>query len=198
MTPAQRAHFQSQLEALIFSGDPDLIRQGCELVVSLRDAALLSRLGAGCAITPDGRLLFGNPLFGRVLPRYRSLVALQFALSLAGLHSKPVPCLRLPFDRLGDAGAELIASSSALRSLERLDLRGNQIRNPGATALARSTSLPRLRSLDLSDNHIEKDGALALATAASFTAYLQAPVAPVQASRVQFSRVSGVGYACTT
>lgn len=165
MTPAQRDHLQAQLEALVFSRDPDLTRQGCELLVSLQDPVLLRRIGEGCDLTDDGRLQIGRALFGRVLPEFRALIGLQLAVALAGPRGAPLTCLRLPFDGIRDDGATFIATATALAGLEHLDLRGNRIRDPGAIALANSPALRRLRTLDLSDNHIEQKGALAIAAA---------------------------------
>ena len=68
--------------------------------------------------------------------------------------------------RLGDEGARLLASSTALGRLAELDLGANWIGSEGARALAAS-SLARLERLKLDQNEIGDEGARALVTSAA-------------------------------
>ena len=73
-----------------------------------------------------------------------------------------ITALNLGANTLGDAGATILAGSSALHGLKQLDLYGNGIGAEGAAALARSPHLSALESLHLDFNPIGPDGLLAL------------------------------------
>ncbi len=86
--------------------------------------------------------------------------------SLAGLDAEALPALTrlaLPGNRLGDAGAELVARA-APRGLRELDLSDNLIGQAGVAALAAS-GLAALERLDLHRNAIPDTGAALLAEA---------------------------------
>jgi uncharacterized protein (TIGR02996 family) len=70
--------------------------------------------------------------------------------------------LRLPENRVGDAGAEALALSPHVSGLLVLDLGNNYIGEEGTAALARSPYLVGLKELYLDYNHIGVAGARAL------------------------------------
>lgn len=83
------------------------------------------------------------------------------AAALATLALGGATQLELPYVRIGDAGAQALATSPALANLEHLDLRYAGIGDDGIGALA--ASLPRVRRLHLQRNRIGPVGAVALA-----------------------------------
>lgn len=64
---------------------------------------------------------------------------------------------------IDDRGAEVLANSSCLKRLKRLDLHGNKIGDEGAKALANSPYFTNLKELSLSSNKIGGEGIEALA-----------------------------------
>jgi serine/threonine protein kinase/hemoglobin-like flavoprotein/Ran GTPase-activating protein (RanGAP) involved in mRNA processing and transport len=76
-------------------------------------------------------------------------------------------------NRLGVAGAEAVAASSGLRSLEELHLCRTELGPEGVTALAGAPRLSALRSLDLSSNDLGDRGVTALIAAAPLLSRLE-------------------------
>ena len=76
--------------------------------------------------------------------------------------------LNLNGNRIGDAGAELLARTAGLSSLLGLQIGGNQVAQDGIRALSRASHLQSLRLLDLSHNPVGADGASALASSTAF------------------------------
>lgn len=74
--------------------------------------------------------------------------------------------LRLPYLRLGDAGAQALAEAAALSGLAGLDLRYNVLGDEGLAALLADRRLAALRRLELQHNRIGPAGARALTQAA--------------------------------
>ena len=73
------------------------------------------------------------------------------------------PCLDFSFERLGDAGAMLLARMKDLSHVTQLNLSWNELTNKGVDALAKCNSLSSLTTLILDSNKIGDEGALAIA-----------------------------------
>jgi hypothetical protein len=76
--------------------------------------------------------------------------------------------LNLAYNGLQDEGTCLIAQSEFLGSLEFLDLAGNSIELRGIRALCEATVLSNLRSLDLTGNWVDERGARLIADSPVF------------------------------
>jgi len=66
----------------------------------------------------------------------------------------PLPSRSLGLDRLGRAGARVLAESPNIANLKSLSLAGHSLGQPGVQALAGSRYLKNLESLDLTDNNL--------------------------------------------
>jgi uncharacterized protein (TIGR02996 family) len=77
----------------------------------------------------------------------------------------PLRELQLRQSKLAPAGAELLAASDKLATLEILGLLSNTLGDAGAIALARCRNLRRLRALDLRKNRIGVPGVTAIGAA---------------------------------
>jgi uncharacterized protein (TIGR02996 family) len=105
----------------------------------------------------------------RQLASLRLVAAKLDAAGLAGFGDIDFSALRKLFlnaNRLGDAGAEVVARADALSGLRELDLGGNLIGQGGAAALAGASHLNRLERLALYRNAIPDASAALLAGAA--------------------------------
>lgn len=119
-------------------------------------------------------LFHAAPLMQRVWLRKSARVLEQFAASphlsrLAGLHLTggwSYQDGKNPYraETLGDAGVQVLSSSTHLAHLTSLGLATNEIGPGGIRFLANSRSLNNLSELDLSDNSIRTEGARVLAS----------------------------------
>jgi uncharacterized protein (TIGR02996 family) len=95
---------------------------------------------------------------------------------LASRHLTNLRELELSVNRLGDAGACVVAESPRAASLTVLGLTNNEVGNRGAEALAQSRHLSNLKRLDLRWNRIGEEGGRAIANSPSLANLEQLPL----------------------
>ncbi|MEL6341722.1 MAG: leucine-rich repeat domain-containing protein, partial [Myxococcota bacterium] len=133
LRPTQQ-HALRRISELLGSDDAGVVSQGCELLQSLDDRALLTWLLAGSKIDPNGYLNAGTRLRERVQRAHRHQVLLTL-MDLDGVE-------RLNFERLRDPRLlERLVELPALRSL--------RVSIADAVDLRFVEHLPRLESLSL-------------------------------------------------
>ena len=103
--------------------------------------------------------------------RMGQLSAVDFTINDCGLdslrvvasHGARLTRLALGSNRIGNAGAQRLATAEGLSQLESLRLESAQLGDPGALAILSSPLLPRLRRLDFASNQLTDAGAVAIA-----------------------------------
>jgi Leucine-rich repeat (LRR) protein len=122
-----------------------------------------------CSANP--RMSLGMPLLEGIfnkMPHIKSLSLTGCKISDEGAmyianNFESLTALNLYANRIGDAGARAIASSSHMAQLTSLNLSWNEIGEAGAQAIAGSPNIKQLTSLNLSGNEIGDAGARAIA-----------------------------------